>query len=114
MNSHNQQMKINKPWGFFEQLIDNEITTVKLITILAGNRTSLQFHEYRSEKWYVLSGEGIAMAPDQKTIKPGDEISIPKTTIHRLEAITDLQVLEISFGLFQESDIKRLEDDYVR
>ncbi|AJM91987.1 hypothetical protein NPIRD3C_0775 [Nitrosopumilus piranensis] len=36
--------------GFFEQLTDNE-TTIKIITILAGNRTSLQFHEQRSEKW---------------------------------------------------------------
>lgn len=107
-------MKVNKPWGFFEQLTDNEKTTVKLITILAGNRTSLQFHEQRSEKWHVLSGEGVAMIPDKKMIKPGDEIFVPKTTIHRLEAITDMQILEISFGLFQESDIKRLEDDYVR
>lgn len=107
-------MRVNKPWGYFEQLTDNETTTVKLITILAGNRTSLQFHEQRSEKWYVLRGEGIAVVPDKKMIKSGDEIFIPKTTVHRLEAITDMQILEISFGLFNESDIKRLEDDYIR
>ena len=107
-------MKINKPWGFFEQLTDNETTTIKVITILAGHRTSLQFHENRSEKWYVLNGEGYAILNDKKKIQTGDEIVIPKKAVHRLEAITDLKVLEISFGLFQESDIKRLEDDYVR
>jgi hypothetical protein len=41
-------------------------------------------------------------------------LSFKKKTVHRLEATTDMKILEISFGLFQESDIKRLEDDYVR
>lgn len=107
-------MKVNKPWGCFEKLTDNEKTTVKVITILAGNRTSLQFHENRSEKWYVLNGEGYAILEEKKKIQTGDEISIPKKAVHRLEATTDMKILEISFGLFQESDIKRLEDDYVR
>ncbi len=108
------ERKVDKPWGSFEQLTDNEKTTVKLMSINAGNRTSLQFHEHRSEKWYVLSGEGYAMNPDKRKIKSGDKICISKTTIHRLEAITDMKILEISFGNFQESDIKRLEDDYNR
>ena len=107
-------MKVNKPWGYFEKLTDNEKTTVKVITILAGHRTSLQFHENRSEKWYVLNGEGYAILEDKKKIQTGDEISIPIKAVHRLEATTDMKILEISFGLFQESDIKRLEDDYVR
>ena len=107
-------LRVNKPWGFFDQLTDNELTTVKVITILAGNRTSLQFHEHRSEKWFVLSGEGYAMLDKKQRIQTGDQISIPKKAVHRLEAITDMKVLEISYGLFEESDIKRLEDDYVR
>lgn len=113
MQDH-KSLKINKPWGFFEQLTDNETTTVKIITILAGNRTSLQFHEHRSEKWYVLNGEGYAFLKDKQRIQTGDEITIPIKAVHRLEAITDMKILEISYGLFQESDIKRLEDDYVR
>jgi len=107
-------VKINKPWGHFEQLTDNETTTIKIITILAGNRTSLQFHENRSEKWYVLNGKGYAVLENKQKIQTGDEISIPKKAIHRLEAVTDMKILEISFGIFDESDIKRLEDDYVR
>ena len=106
--------RINKPWGFFEKLTDNEKTTVKIISINAGNRTSLQFHEHRSEKWYVLSGEGYAINPDKTKIKIGDKLFISKTTVHRLEAITDMKILEISFGDFDELDIKRLEDDYSR
>ena len=106
--------RIEKPWGFFEKLTDNEKTTVKIISIKAGSRTSLQFHEHRSEKWYVLSGEGYAMNPDKKKIELGDKLFISKTTVHRLEATTDMTILEISFGDFDELDIKRLEDDYNR
>ena len=114
MEVRNLEKKINKPWGYFEQLTDNEKSTVKIISINEGNRSSLQFHEHRSEKWYVLSGEGYAMNPNKRKINPGDKIYISKTTVHRLEAVTDMKILEISFGNFQESDIKRLEDDYNR
>ena len=107
-------MKTIKPWGFFEKFTENETTTVKLITIKAGKRTSLQFHENRSEKWIVINGEGHAFTPEKKMIKTGDEVLIPKKTIHRLEATTELKVLEISYGEFNESDIKRIEDDYNR
>jgi mannose-6-phosphate isomerase-like protein (cupin superfamily) len=74
----------------------------------------LQFLEYISEKWYVLDGQGYTILDERQKIREGDTICIPKKAIHRLETTTDMKILEISFGLFQESDIKRLEDDYVR
>ena len=114
LQNENIKTKVNKPWGIFEQLTHNETTTVKLITIYAGNRTSLQFHKHRSEKWYVLSGKGYALLPDKKEIKSGDELFVLQNTTHRFEAITEMKILEISFGKFDESDITRLEDDYNR
>lgn len=107
-------MKVTKPWGYYELLTENEKTTVKILSINAGRRTSLQTHEQRSEKWYILSGEGYAVLESKKKIKSGDELFIPKALTHRLEAITDLKVLEIAYGLFDESDITRIEDDYAR
>ena len=103
-----------KPWGSFRVFSKNEKTTVKIITIDAGNRTSLQFHNHRSEKWFIIKGNGILTLNNNKKIKAGDEIDIPLKAAHRIEAITDLMVLEISFGTFDESDIIRLEDDYGR
>lgn len=48
-------------------------------------------------------------------MKDGDEVRIPPGTKHRLigGAIVG-QVLEISFGEFDEEDIVRYEDDYGR
>jgi len=74
----------------------------------------LQLHQNRSEKWFVLNGKGLAYVDGKHLLCPDTEIFIPKTKPHRLEAITDLTILEISNGLFDELDIIRLEDDYHR
>ena len=48
-------------------------------------------------------------------VKKGDEILMPVKTNHRIEAYSKPgKVLEISFGKFDEKDIKRIEDAYRR
>lgn len=107
-------MNVTKPWGSFKLLTKNEKTTVKIIMLNAGNRTSLQLHNHRSERWIVLKDEGIVTLEKTNQVKIGDEIFIPAKTSHRIEAITDLTILEISYGMFDELDIVRLEDDFGR
>lgn len=107
-------MKVTKPWGSYNLFSKNEKTTVKVISVKSGHRTSLQFHKYRDEKWFVIKGIGIAELVTKHDLNPGDELVIPKTKPHRLEAVTDLIILEISYGKFDESDIVRLDDDYSR
>lgn len=107
-------MMVSKPWGHFKVLTENETTSVKIITIHAGKRTSLQVHQKRDEKWYILEGKAIATTEANHTLITGDEIFIPKQQPHRLLAVTNLKLLEISFGEFDESDIQRLQDDYSR
>jgi mannose-1-phosphate guanylyltransferase/mannose-6-phosphate isomerase len=47
--------------------------------------------------------------------KPGDEFNIAELESHRVEAKDDtVQILEISYGNFEEEDIIRLEDAYGR
>lgn len=107
-------MKVERPWGHFELLTENEKTTVKILSLKAGERTSLQLHENRSEKWFIINGNGTAFLEKQMKVNPNDVIFIPSKSPHRIEAISDMTILEISFGNFEESDIKRLEDDYQR
>src|SRR3989338_4663707 len=51
--------KEERPWGAFERFTLNEKTTVKIITVNAGEAFSLQTHEHRDEFWRVLSGSGV-------------------------------------------------------
>jgi len=106
----------NRPWGKFEQFTLNESSTVKIITINARKRTSLQFHKNRSEFWKVLDNPvKVTIRKKTFTAKKGDEIFIPKKTKHRLQGLSnEARVLEISFGNFDEKDIVRIEDDFGR
>jgi mannose-6-phosphate isomerase-like protein (cupin superfamily) len=105
-----------RPWGEYERFTLNEQTTVKILTIKAGEAFSLQTHEHRSEFWRVISGSGTVVAgQDTRSANPGDTFFIPSGAKHRIQGgASDLVVLEIAFGDFDEGDVKRLEDKYGR
>ena len=51
--------KEQRPWGNFERFTLNEKTTVKIITVNAGEELSLQKHNNRTEFWKIISGSGF-------------------------------------------------------
>jgi len=108
--------KEERPWGRFERLTKNERTTVKIITVKAGEKLSFQYHEQRSEFWRILSGRGKITVGDEITeAKKGDEFHIPIGTKHTAEGSDEeIVFLEIAFGDSDENDIIRLEDKYGR
>lgn len=108
--------KENRPWGNFERFTLNEKTTVKIITVNAGESISLQTHEHRDEFWRVLKGSGVIRVGDKDNdAKVGDMFFTPRHSEHRILGGSDgLVCLEIAFGDFDEGDIKRLEDRYGR
>jgi mannose-1-phosphate guanylyltransferase/mannose-1-phosphate guanylyltransferase/mannose-6-phosphate isomerase len=104
-----------RPWGQFERFTLNEISTVKIITVLKGEAFSLQYHQKRNEFWHIISGKGIVTLGNKEIkVSAGSEVSIPSGINHRLEALEDIKFLEIAFGDFDEADIVRLEDKYGR
>ena len=105
-----------RPWGQFERFTLNEKSTVKIITVNAGEEFSLQTHQGRDEFWRVLSGYGVVVVGEtSEDASPGDEFFIPRGSKHRAEGGEEgLVLLEIAFGDFEESDVVRLEDKYGR
>lgn len=108
--------KEERPWGNFERFTLNEKTTVKIITVNAGESISLQTHEHRDEFWRVLKGSGVITVGEKEIYSGvGDVSFIPRNTAHRvLGGPEGLVFLEISFGEFDENDEARLEDKYGR
>ena len=106
----------NKPWGDFEQFTLNEVSTVKILKLKPNSALSLQKHQKRDEFWRILSGSGFVELNNKKVeVKEGDEFFIKKEDSHRASTKNDsLEILEISFGFFDEDDIKRLADIYGR
>jgi len=109
--------RVEKPWGFFNQFTQNEVSTVKIIAVKPHQQLSLQSHQKREELWIFLD-EGLIAEVDGRripsTVSP--QVFIPKQAKHRLTNDSDhlARILEISFGHFDEDDIVRYEDKYGR
>ncbi len=104
-----------RPWGEFIQFTHNQASTVKIITVQPGASLSLQYHNHRTEYWYVISGSGSAIIGESTVeLEEGKIYTVEAGQNHRMSATTPMRVLEISFGDFDEQDIVRLSDNYGR
>ena len=111
--------KVERPWGYYENLSEDSTHKVKRLTVYPEKRLSLQKHKYRSETWVVASGNGTAEIDTlYYDLWPGKIVEIPKASIHRLinkSNKENLVVVEVQLGeILSEEDIVRLEDDFGR
>jgi mannose-6-phosphate isomerase-like protein (cupin superfamily) len=106
-----------RPWGMWEEYLNEPGYRVKRIIVDPGKRLSLQKHEQRSEYWVVVHGSGT-MTVGQRTwdVSTGDTILIPKEAFHRVEntGAVPLVVIETQVGVCLEEDIVRSQDDWGR
>jgi mannose-6-phosphate isomerase len=110
-------VRVDKPWGKFEQYAHNVPCTVKIITVNPGGVLSLQYHHRRDELWVVLDpGARVEIGDKVLYPEPEEKLFIPRGTVHRLscDGQRPARILEVSFGEFDEEDIVRLEDVYGR
>lgn len=104
---------IEKPWGSELWLVCNDKYALKIITINKGHRFSLQYHEKKTETWYLQKGRLSVEYDKAKFImRKGDVVHVPPKTVHRLEALTNSEIIEVSTP--ELKDVVRLEDDYGR
>jgi mannose-6-phosphate isomerase len=107
----------DRPWGQFQQFVENAPVTVKIITVQPGHRLSLQRHHHRGEFWQVLDVPIDITVDDRSwTAQPGEQVWVPQGSTHRMGNSGELpgRLLEIAHGDFDEGDIERLQDDYTR
>lgn len=99
-----------KNWGHERWLNVNDRYAYKRIYINAGHRTSLQYHEKKMETNYVISGTAKVLIGDEWfEVAQDDFFTIPPGIIHRIHAITDLVLQEVSTP--EVLDVIRVEDD---
>ncbi|MFC5997705.1 phosphomannose isomerase type II C-terminal cupin domain [Quadrisphaera sp. GCM10027208] len=106
-----------RPWGQFQQFVENQHVTVKVITVEPGHRLSLQRHGHRAELWHVLDVPmDVTVDGRSWTADVGEQVLVASGRLHRLGNSQSRpgRVLEIAFGDFDEADIERLDDDYTR
>ncbi len=104
---------VPKPWGREIWYAHNEHYAGKVLEVNAGHVLSLQKHLIKHETMMLQSGS-IRFTLDDEVFEwtPGETITIPPGTIHRLEALSDSVILEVSTP--ELDDLVRLEDRYGR
>ncbi len=111
-------MQNQRPWGFFETLLEEPGYKIKRIVIQPGQRLSLQRHQQRSEHWVIVSGEAqVTIDNSIRPLNPGEHVLIPRACKHRLSCHGEEPVVLIEVQLgerCEEEDIERFEDDYGR
>ena len=108
--------EVQKPWGSYRILGQwSNAITVKVLTVNPHSRLSLQKHEHRDEEWLCLRGRAKVQVDDKSfAINVGDKAFVPRSRLHRLSSDIGAEILEVTYGMFDESDIVRIEDDYGR
>jgi mannose-6-phosphate isomerase len=110
--------RVDKPWGWELLYALTDHYCGKVIFIRGGEELSLQFHREKDETIYVQSGRvefqiGDPGKPvDTEVVSPGRAFHLQPGTVHRLRALEDTVVLEVSTP--ELDDIVRLEDRYGR
>ncbi len=109
--------RVPKPWGYELIFAHTGRYVGKILHIDRGHSLSLQYHEMKEETLYVVRGElklTVEVDGDRRELmlQEGEAFHIPPRMIHRMEAIRDTDVAEVSTP--ELDDVVRLEDRYGR
>ena len=111
--------KVEKPWGHELIWAKTEQYVGKTLFLKAGESLSLQFHKLKDEAWYILSGRAEVElgGPGERILNsevvgPGAAFHFPPGTVHRVKAVEDTTILEVSTPHLD--DVVRLADSYGR
>jgi mannose-6-phosphate isomerase len=109
--------RVDKPWGHELIWAHTERYVAKVLHINQGHRLSRQYHKVKDETLFVESGEmelEVGEGDDARvlTMKAGDSFHVTPGTVHRMTAVRDVRVFEVSTP--ELDDVVRLQDDYGR
>ena len=110
--------RIDKPWGWELVWAEAESYVGKLLFVRAGHSLSLQYHEVKDESWLVQEGRASLelgeLGGELETVEigEGDAFRYRPGTVHRITAVEDTLVIEVSTPHLD--DVVRLEDRYGR
>ena len=111
--------KVEKPWGYELIWALTDEYCGKILFVKAGESLSLQFHREKDESWLIHKGRAEleigapgVKTPNSEIVGPGAAFRIKPGTIHRVKALEDTTIIEVSTP--QLEDVVRLEDRYGR
>ena len=113
-----EDSRVDKPWGYEIRWAVTGRYLGKIIHVNEGEALSLQYHEHKDE-WLLVSKGTIDIEMgrlggelEKVRMNAGDSVHMPPLTRHRLTAVDDADIFEVSTP--EIDDVIRLEDRYGR
>ena len=93
-----------KPWGEELVIAHTKDYLGKQLTMHAGHRGGLQYHERKDETFYLVSGSARVRGADRvwHDMQPGEAYHIEPGTVHQVDAVTDCIFFECSTPVFND------------
>jgi quercetin dioxygenase-like cupin family protein len=112
-----ESTRVDKPWGYEIHWAKTDRYVGKIIHVNAGHALSLQYHNIKDETIYLQSGRILFEIQrngvlERHEMRPGEHVHITPKTVHRMTAIEDSDIFEVSTP--ELHDVVRLEDRYGR
>ena len=109
--------RVEKPWGYELWWARTDRYVGKVIHVNKGHALSLQYHNRKDETIFVWAGKILFERQEGETLVakelvPGDAVHVTPPTVHRLTALEDSDIFEVSTP--ETDDVVRLEDRYGR
>lgn len=108
-----RQVRVQRPWGWYEVTDRGERFQVKRLMVGPGKRLSLQMHHHRAEHWVVVSGTAlITINGEQSVLTENQSAFVALGQKHRLEnhGGDELHMIEVQSGSYLgEDDIVRFD-----
>lgn len=110
--------KVEKPWGYELIWARTGDYVGKVLHVNKGHQLSLQYHRTKEETIYLQSGHMTLMFEESPgtlvavDMLPGDVHHIPPNRQHRMIAVEDCDIFEVSTP--QLDDVVRIQDSYGR
>jgi quercetin dioxygenase-like cupin family protein len=115
--SKNLIRTVPKPWGYELIWSHTERYVGKVLHVNRGESLSRQYHEMKDETLYVIAGKVLLELQrgeerESITLDVGEAFHVTPQTIHRIEALEDADIVEVSTP--EIHDVVRLDDRYGR
>lgn len=95
-----QGRMLYRPWGYYEQLIEEEGYRVRKVVLLPGKTIYEHRHDQRSENWTVIQGKAkVTLDGESRTYGPNEFISVAPGTAHQISNIGEKPVLFIETAI---------------
>jgi len=107
--------EVQKGWGKEIWLVNNNKYCGKILKFNAGSKFSMHYHVNKEETFYILDGHlrlkyfDLSNAEEKnEDLYSGDIVDIPQFNPHKIEAIKESTIVEISTH-HEDSDSYRIE-----